>query len=65
VADLEQSRVLYVGADRRQESLDGSWPTLTPAQRDVISAVAMDMWEPYVQSTRAPPAGGGRQDRVR
>jgi transposase len=53
VADLERSRVLYLADDRKQESLDGFWPTLTPAQRDGISAVAMDMWEPYVQSTRA------------
>jgi len=53
VADLEQSRVLYLADDRKQESLDGFWPTLTPAQRDGITAVAMDMWEPYVQSTRA------------
>ena len=52
VADLEQSRVLYLADDRKQESLDGFWPTLTPAQRDGITAVAMDMWEPYVQSTR-------------
>ena len=53
VADLEQSRVLYLADDRKQESLDGFWPTLTPAQRDGITAVAMDMWEPYAQSTRA------------
>jgi hypothetical protein len=32
---------------------DAFWPTLTPAQRDGITAIAMDMWEPYVQSTRA------------
>ena len=53
VADLEQSRVLYLADDRKQESLDGFWPTLTPAQRDGITAVAMDMWEPYVQSALA------------
>ena len=53
VADLERSRVLYLADDRKQESLDSFWPTLTPAQRDGITAVAMDMWEPYVQSTRA------------
>jgi transposase len=60
VADLAQSRVLYLADDRKQESLDGFWPTLTPAQRDGITAVAMDMWEPYVQSTRAhlPEADG-------
>lgn len=53
VADLEQSRVLYLTEDRKQESLDGFWATLTPAQRDGIEAIAMDMWEPYIQSTRA------------
>src|SRR5215813_13934393 len=53
VADLEQSRVLYVAGDRKQASLDGFWPTLTPAQRDGITAVATDMWEPYVHATRA------------
>jgi len=53
VADLEQSRVLYLADDRKQESLDGFWPTLTAAQRDGITAIAMDMWEPYGQSTRA------------
>jgi transposase len=45
--------VLYLADDRKQESLDGFWPTLTAAQRDGIAAVAMDMWEPYVQSTLA------------
>ena len=53
VADLDRNRVLYVADDRKQDSLDGFWPTLTPAQLAGISAVAMDMWEPYVQSTRA------------
>jgi transposase len=56
VADLEHSRV-YLGDDRKQESLDGFWPTLTPAQCDGITAVAMDMWEPYVQSTRTHLSG--------
>ena len=53
VADLDRSRVLYLAEDRKQESLDGFWPTLTPAQREGIAAMAMDMWEPYIQSTLA------------
>src|SRR5215467_5343802 len=53
VADLDRSRVVYVADDRKQGSLDAFWPTLTPAQREGITAVAMDMWEPYVQSPRA------------
>ena len=53
VADLDASRVLYLADERKQESLDGFWATLTRAQRDGIEAVAMDLWEPYVLSTRA------------
>jgi transposase len=50
VNDLKRSRVLYVAEDRTQASLDGFWETVTPAQRDSIQAVAMDMWDPYVRS---------------
>jgi len=53
VADLARGRVLYLADDRKQESLDGFWPTLTPAQREGIQALAMDMWEPYIASARA------------
>jgi transposase len=52
VNDLLRGRVLYVAEDRTQASLDGFWTTLTENQRDSIEAVAMDMWDPYVQSTR-------------
>lgn len=60
VNDLERSRVLYVAEDRTQASLDGFWPTLTEEQRKSIQAVAMDMWDPYVNSTRLnlPEADG-------
>src|SRR5262245_1977472 len=43
VSDLTRNRVLYVADDRKQESLDSFWLTLTPAQRTGITAVAMDM----------------------
>src|SRR5436853_4084625 len=52
VNDLDRSRVLYVAEDRKQSSLDGFWPTLTAEQREGIKAVAMDMWDPYVTSTK-------------
>jgi transposase len=59
VADLARGRVLYLTDDRKQESLDRFCAMLTPAQMAGIEAVAMDMWEPYMQSTRAhlPDAG--------
>lgn len=60
VNDLEQGRVLFVAKDRRQSSLDGFWGTITSEQRDSIRGVAMDMWDPYVNSVTAhlPDAEG-------
>lgn len=52
VTDLQRGRVLHVAEGRTQASLDGFWPTLTPAQLAGIEAVAMDMWDPYEQSVR-------------
>jgi transposase len=54
VNDLLGSRVLYVADDRKQESLEAFWAMgLTDAQRAGIEAIAMDMWEPFVQATLA------------
>jgi len=54
VNDLIGSRVLYVADDRTQASLEAFWAMgLTDEQRAGISAIAMDMWEPYVQATLA------------
>lgn len=47
----DQSTVQYVGEQREQESLDAFWKSLTAEQLAGVEAVAMDMWEPYVQST--------------
>lgn len=52
VNDLERGRVLYVAEDRTRASLDGFWATLTDEQRGGITAVVMDMWDPYVNSVR-------------
>lgn len=52
VADLERHRVLNLADDRKQESLDGFWATLTAEQMAGIEAMVTDMWEPCVQSTR-------------
>ena len=41
----------YVGEGRQQESLDAFWESLTAEQLAGVEAVAMDMWEPFVQST--------------
>jgi len=61
VNDLERSRVLYVGEDRTQASLDGFWGTLSKTQRDSIAAIAMDMWDPYVASVTENVQDGGKK----
>jgi transposase len=53
VCDLERSTVEHVTEDRTTESLAGYWSSLSEAQRNGVEAVAMDMWEPYVQATLA------------
>ena len=52
VSDLERGCVLHVADNRGRAALDEFWTSLTPEQRGQVEAVAMDMWEPYIQSTR-------------
>lgn len=51
VCDLEKGHVLHVGDDRKQATLDVFYKGLTEDQLAGIEAVAMDMWDPYVEST--------------
>jgi transposase len=53
VCDLEEGTVEHIAEDRTQESLEGYYAGLSQEQLDGLEAVAMDMWEPYVQATRA------------
>ncbi|HYW32836.1 MAG TPA: ISL3 family transposase [Gemmatimonas sp.] len=53
VVDLDRCCVLHVADDRKTASLTPYFDALTPAQRDGITAVAMDMWEPYRTTVRA------------
>ena len=53
VNDLDRGCVLYVGEGREQSSLDPFWSTLSPDQLNEIEAIAMDMWEAYLNSIRA------------
>jgi transposase len=50
VSDLDAGTVEYLADERRQAGLDGYF---TPGRRDRIRAVAMDMWQPYIDSVRA------------
>ena len=53
VCDLDEGTVEHIAEDRKQESLSSDYAGRTPEQLDGIEAVAMDMWEPYIQATRA------------
>ena len=50
VNDLDHCRVLYVADDRKQESLDPFWKTLTLEERAALQGIAIDMWEPFIRS---------------
>ena len=50
LSDLEESRVLDVVEERTAEAADQLWETLSAEQKQGVEAVAVDMWEPFIQS---------------
>jgi len=50
LTDLDQARVVDVVEDRTGEAAEQLWQTLTPAQKQAVEAVAVDMWEPFIQT---------------
>jgi transposase len=50
VHDLDRGVVEYIAEDRKQSSLNGYFEGRSGEQLAGIKAVAMDMWEPYIQS---------------
>jgi transposase len=53
VCDLERGTVEHIAEAHTQESLAGYYQGLSEEQLAGIEAVAMDMWGPYIQATRA------------
>lgn len=58
VYDLERGRVVWIGEDRKKETLDQFFRWLGPRKRRSIHVVSCDMWAPYAQSIKeyAPQA---------
>lgn len=52
VADFFTGRVIWMGQDRNKKTLDAFFKTLTKEQKRSIKAVAMDMWEPFINRVR-------------
>jgi len=53
VCDLDRGTVEYVVDDRKQESLESYFRQFTEEELSQVEAIAMDMWEPYIQATQA------------
>ena len=50
LTDLEQARVLDVVEERTAAAAGQLWQTLSPEQKQGVEAVAVDMWEPFIQA---------------
>jgi transposase len=48
VMDYLTGRVVWMGLNRNKETLDQFFAELTETQKQGIEAVAMDMWEPFI-----------------
>jgi transposase len=53
VSDLRRGCVIEVADHRGEDALRGFFNGLSESERTGISAVAMDMWGPYIKTTRA------------
>jgi transposase len=52
VLDYVSGRVVWMGEGRSQETLDGFFAEMSDEQKQAIQAVAMDMWEPFINRVR-------------
>lgn len=48
VLDYETGRVVWMGEGRNMETLDAFFAEMTEEQKEAIEAVALDMWEPFL-----------------
>lgn len=53
VLDYLSGRIVWVGEGRRKETLDEFFGAMTDEQKAAIEAVAMDMWEPFINRVKA------------
>jgi transposase len=52
VLDHLSGRVLFVGKDRKADTLMHFFDQMTSEQRQDIKAVAMDMWDPFIKAVK-------------
>ncbi len=51
VSDQATGNALYVGSDRKKETLKAWYGSLAEEQREAIESVSMDMWPAYINAT--------------
>lgn len=49
--DAGRARVLHMGDGRKRETLNAFWLGMSAGRREGVEAVAMDMWQPFWDST--------------
>lgn len=52
VLDYDSGRVVWMGAGRKTETLAGFFRQMPGQKREAIKAVALDMWEPYIECVK-------------
>ena len=52
IYNLDNSKVIWVGRDRREETLDRFFSSLPPFVLEQIDCITMDMWRPYQKSCK-------------
>jgi transposase len=52
VLDYLTGRVVFVGKDRKADTLTDFFEQMSPKQREKIEAVAMDMWDPFIKAVK-------------
>jgi transposase len=53
LSDIDNARVVDVAQDRKEETLGELFKRIPEEQRQKIAAVAIDMWEPYINAVEA------------
>ena len=52
VLDYRTGRIVYIGKDRRAKTLKRFFNKMTAKQRKSIEAIAMDMWDPFINAVK-------------
>lgn len=52
VRDIGLRRVIWIGENRKKETLDSFFKELGPEKTDKIAVASMDMWDPFIASVK-------------